>query len=193
MTEHRRPGRPQIADPDAIALIAVGLFAERGFDAVTMDDIATASGISRRTLFRHFATKNDLVWRDFFATYERISRRMEQTPPAPGIAGLRDVMRDGLAIPAEAEAHARVCLGIIGDSPEVFSAGIAAMSGVRDTLAQHFARDHDGDGMPLEPWTTAYAVLAAMLAASVWWAKKSEEPLADVVDHALARLQSGLA
>ncbi|MDN4482324.1 TetR family transcriptional regulator [Demequina lignilytica] len=193
MTEHRRPGRPQIADPDAIALIAVGLFAERGFDAVTMDDIAAASGISRRTLFRHFATKNDLVWRDFFATYERISRRMEQSPPAPGIAGLRDVMRDGLAIPEGAEENARIRLRIIGDSPEVFSAGIAAMSDVRDTLAQHFARGHEGEGMPLEPWTTAYAVLAGMLAASVWWAKKSEEPLADVVDQALVRLQAGLA
>ncbi|MDN4478518.1 TetR family transcriptional regulator [Demequina sp. SYSU T00039] len=193
MTEHRRPGRPQIADPDAIALIAVGLFAERGFDAVTMDDIAAASGISRRTLFRHFATKNDLVWRDFFATYERISRRMEQSPPAPGIAGLRDVMREGLAIPEGAEENARIRLRIIGDSPEVFSAGIAAMSDVRDTLAQHFARGHEGEGMPLEPWTTAYAVLAGMLAASVWWAKKSEEPLADVVDQALVRLQAGLA
>lgn len=192
MTEHRRPGRPQIADPDAIALIAVGLFAERGFDAVTMDDIAAASGISRRTLFRHFATKSDLVWRDFFATYERISRRMEQSPPAPGIAGLRHVMREGLAIAEGAEENARTRLRIIGDSPEVFSAGIAAMSDVRDTLAQHFARGHEGDGMPLEPWTTAYAVLAGMLAASVWWAKKSQEPLADVVDRALVRLQSGL-
>lgn len=193
MTEPRRPGRPQIADPDAIALIAVALFAERGFDAVTMDDIAAASGISRRTLFRHFATKNDLVWRDFFATYARMSERVGTDLPPEGIAGLRHVVRSGLALEGEAEQHARVCLRIIGDSPEVFAAGIGAMSEVRDGLAAHFSRGLSRDGMALEPWVAAYAVIAAMLAASVWWARASDEPLAVVVDRALEKLEAGLA
>ena len=38
------------------------LFADRGFDAVTMDDVAAASGASRRTVYRHFPTKADLVF-----------------------------------------------------------------------------------------------------------------------------------
>ena len=38
------------------------LFAERGFDDVTMDDVAAASGASRRTVYRHFPTKGDLVF-----------------------------------------------------------------------------------------------------------------------------------
>ncbi len=46
------------ADVEARAL---ELFLERGYDATTVDDIATAVGTSRRTVFRYFATKEDLV------------------------------------------------------------------------------------------------------------------------------------
>ncbi|GAB1813036.1 TetR/AcrR family transcriptional regulator [Mycobacterium sp. MUNTM1] len=37
------------------------LFTERGYDAVSVDDIAAAAGLSRRTLFRHVASKEDLL------------------------------------------------------------------------------------------------------------------------------------
>jgi len=41
---------------------ALGLFTERGFDVTTMDDIADAAGVSRRTLYRYFPRKDDLVF-----------------------------------------------------------------------------------------------------------------------------------
>ncbi len=40
---------------------ATGLFIERGSRAVLMDDIAVVADVARRTLFNHFATKDDLV------------------------------------------------------------------------------------------------------------------------------------
>ena len=45
--------------------MAFTLFAARGFDATAVDDIASAAGIARRTFFRYYASKNDLVWGDF--------------------------------------------------------------------------------------------------------------------------------
>jgi len=44
-----------------IAEVAMDLFLEQGFEATTFDDIAAAAGISRRSLFRYFGTKEDLV------------------------------------------------------------------------------------------------------------------------------------
>ena len=46
----------------AIADVAVALFTERGFAETTMDDVAEAAGVSRRTAYRHFPSKDDLVF-----------------------------------------------------------------------------------------------------------------------------------
>jgi AcrR family transcriptional regulator len=41
---------------------AMALFLERGFEATTLDDIATAADISRRSFFHYFASKEDVVF-----------------------------------------------------------------------------------------------------------------------------------
>ena len=45
--------------------MAIDLFAAHGFDEVSVDDVAEAAGIARRTLFRYYPSKNALLWGDF--------------------------------------------------------------------------------------------------------------------------------
>ncbi|MCA4135252.1 TetR family transcriptional regulator [Arthrobacter sp. M4] len=58
----RPAGRPATIDPDAIAGIALDLFAQRGYEDTSMEDIAKAAGIGRKSLYRYFSSKADLVW-----------------------------------------------------------------------------------------------------------------------------------
>lgn len=57
-----------------LATAAIDLFERHGFDQVTVDEIADAAGVSRRTIFRHFPTKSDIV----FADHPERIRRLEQ-------------------------------------------------------------------------------------------------------------------
>lgn len=53
--------RSRRAARDEVARTGVALFLERGFDATTMDDVAVAAGVSRRTLFRYFGSKEEVA------------------------------------------------------------------------------------------------------------------------------------
>ncbi|MFD7876283.1 TetR family transcriptional regulator [Streptomyces sp. NPDC059766] len=73
---------------------AVGLFLERGFDAVSVAEVAAAAGISKPTLFRYFPTKEDLVLHRF-ADHEDEAARVVTAGPTP-LAALRRHFLDGL-------------------------------------------------------------------------------------------------
>lgn len=64
----------------SIAAVALDLFDKNGFDGVTVDEIASASGISRRSFFRYFATKEDIVVAGHAAFGERIGEIVKARP-----------------------------------------------------------------------------------------------------------------
>ncbi|HET6550878.1 MAG TPA: helix-turn-helix domain-containing protein [Solirubrobacter sp.] len=59
---------------EAIAAAAMELFYARGFEAVTVADVARAADVSEKTVFNHFATKEDLV---FSRGHEKLAERAE--------------------------------------------------------------------------------------------------------------------
>lgn len=64
----------------SIAATALALFDKKGFDGVTVDEIASASGVSRRSFFRYFATKEDIVVSGHAAFGEKIIEMVKARP-----------------------------------------------------------------------------------------------------------------
>lgn len=65
---------------EAIVAAATRLFLERGFGSVSMDELAAAAGVARRTLYNQFASKEEI----FREMLQRVSGQLEQAFP-PGI------------------------------------------------------------------------------------------------------------
>lgn len=82
---------------DAIGDAAVSLFLERGFDSVSVNDIAAAAEISKPTLFRYFPTKEDLVLHRF-ADHQGEAARVvrDRSPDVEPVKALHRHFRSGL-------------------------------------------------------------------------------------------------
>lgn len=66
---------------DDLSRRAMELFAARGFDAVTVDAIADAAGVSRRTFFRYFPTKEDVFFARRRVEHEKLCALLEGPRP----------------------------------------------------------------------------------------------------------------
>jgi mycofactocin system transcriptional regulator len=73
-------GRPEATSHAQIEQAAFRLFAERGFDDTTLDAIAETVGVSRRTLFNYYRSKNDIPWGQFDLTLDHFRALLREQP-----------------------------------------------------------------------------------------------------------------
>jgi AcrR family transcriptional regulator len=79
-----RGGRPAATSAQELAQIAQTLFLERGYDEVSVADITTAAGVSRRTFFRYLPSKADVLWVATPAEMARLHRLLAEAPKGSG-------------------------------------------------------------------------------------------------------------
>ncbi|MEV7134084.1 TetR family transcriptional regulator [Arthrobacter sp. NPDC093128] len=132
----RPTGRPVTIDPDAVAAIALRLFAERGYEQTSMEDIARAAGIGRKSLYRYFSNKAELVWGGMDPVVEASGRVLESARVGGGaggdvLAGLREAALAGAAvIPDLAVTRGR--LRLIAEHPELASRSYESLAPQRE-------------------------------------------------------------
>lgn len=85
MADSSRRSRKKAEVRDALVRAADRLFAARGFDGTTIDEIAEEAGVSRRTFFRYFETKEAIVFPNTNERFEQfkalLNARLAQTSP----------------------------------------------------------------------------------------------------------------
>jgi AcrR family transcriptional regulator len=75
----------EVGTRDRIVAAAVALFAERGFDATSLNEVVVRAGVAKGALYHHFASKDDLL----YEVYRELADRQ--------LAGLREILSQGLA------------------------------------------------------------------------------------------------
>ncbi|WP_329789802.1 TetR family transcriptional regulator [Lentzea sp. DG1S-22] len=81
---------------------ALALFAEQGYEATTMAQVAARAGVSQRSLFRYFGTKEDLVCGEQDALGELLVRTVEEQAPE---VSTWDALRAGFTAILTASNH----------------------------------------------------------------------------------------
>ncbi|MEJ8284830.1 TetR family transcriptional regulator [Curtobacterium citreum] len=188
-TSDRPTGRPRTIDPDAVSLVALRLFDEQGFDAVSMDDVATAAGVSRRSLFRLFPNKAALVWGGLDEFASRFGDALRERPfTESSSVALRAAYRIGATFPDDAVEVTRHRLRVIRANPSLEHVGAATVTTLTDEIVRFVAERDGATPDDLAVSVRAHALAAAASAALTWWALHGDGRPEDVVDRALALL-----
>jgi AcrR family transcriptional regulator len=188
-TNDRPTGRPRTIDPDAVSLVALRLFDEQGFDAVSMDDVATAAGVSRRSLFRLFPNKAALVWGGLDEFAARFREALRSRPAdEPSAVALRAAYRIGATFPDDAVEITRHRLRVIRANPSLEHVGAATVTALTDEILRYVAGRDGVTADDLAVAVRAHALAAAASAALTWWALHGDGRPEDVVERALALL-----
>jgi AcrR family transcriptional regulator len=145
------------------------LFADKGFDQVTVADIARAAGVAQTTVFNYFGTKEDLLYSGLEAFGERLVDAVRARPPGePALAAFRryilttpGVLDDLEASVPGALEQARSVTRMIIASPRLLAREQQAFARITDSLADLLAEEAGAAQGDLSPHVAAHAFMGA--------------------------------
>lgn len=181
---------------DALVAAAFELFLERGFEATTVDDIVALAGVGRRSFFRYFPSKEDVVFPDHERCLadmtEFLASAAEDDEPVARVCdAARMVLRMYAENPAFSVQRYRLTKSFPGLRAYELSVVWRYERALAAYLRRRFAGWSDGD---LRADVIAAAVVAAHNNALRSWLRSGGEGDAEAaVDHALSFVQDSWA
>ena len=173
------------------------LFAEQGFEATTVDQIVAAAGMSRRTFFRYFTGKDELVLERLVESGQQIAAALGgPSGRRAGVAGVARVVRRRSCAPrsstptlsrplrADARAPSR------RSAPRSRSAAAAGWRSSRPLVAERLPRQR-GRGPHVRAAALTGSALACLEAAQDAWAAHPGSRLGSLLDDAMAAVAPG--
>jgi AcrR family transcriptional regulator len=179
----------------AIQAHAVRLFAERGYDATTVTDIAEAAGVSPMTVYRHFPTKEDLVLIDQHGRL--VAERVAASPAAqPLVRRIGGALVDSAAALTGGRQGDDLTAGeqfllprlrLMISTPALRARHLDNHYVLQQAIVDALARDDTDPDTAFRIRAAASACLAAMHTALVRWAEDDgRTELPDLIAKALA-------
>ena len=175
-----------------ISRAAFRLFIERGYDAATTEEIATAAGVSPRTLFRHVPTKEELLLAPVRHGGAAIVNLLEQRPTSesPDVALVNAIItRTRSFDEADCEQWRQALLGAPGLLDKVTIHTPADKERAMKLIAERMGADPDAD---IRPGLLVQLAFAAADFAFQQWVRQAmaPRPLDRYVSEALEAVKS---
>ncbi|MFE7979769.1 TetR/AcrR family transcriptional regulator [Streptomyces shenzhenensis] len=176
------------------------LFIERGYDATTIEDIAAAIGMSPRSVFRYFPTKEDLLVGKFDTFTDSLAEALSARPgDEPAWTSLRRSFE--VLVPqyedADTAAMAKRIQEVVFSTPALHARYLQKLQALQDAAVDTLRARSEGaspaPGAPglatLELAAVVGAAFACLLAAQrAWLAGDGARPIASLLDDAMAAL-----
>jgi mycofactocin system transcriptional regulator len=194
MDEVPRRGRPPGTSARELEEAALRLFTEVGYDETTVEDIAAAAGVSRRTFFRYFESKAAVLWGDFDAEVAELGSAFAAVAPeVPMMHAIREVVVGVNHYRAADVPELRRRMHLIGSHPELAAEALRHYDAWEREVAAFAAARLGVVADELYPLAIARTTLAAARAAFERWAALGDADLPVYLDAALAALGTGFA
>jgi AcrR family transcriptional regulator len=186
---HALHSRKQDLVRGAIWDAAVDLFAATGFEETTIDDIARVAGVSTRTFFRYFASKNDLMGQGM-VTYRTLLSDAIRKAPQPS-SPLQVVRHTVQQVASEAATHPRTrkIVQITSTSVAAREAQLSRRADVENAVAQAFAlRCRTAPSDEVTPRLLTGLTLSILDVTFRKWSKRADTDIVAITDEVFATL-----
>lgn len=174
--------------------VAMRLFLEQGFDATTMAQIAHEAGISRRSLFRYFGTKEDIVLGSLVETGLAVRDALEARPAGESPwEALRAAFESLTRAPGYSpERNLKISKMLYG-TPSLRASHFEKQLRWQELLAPNIQTRlgvaTDGTSDPRARAVVACALTCLDVAGEIWTLSDGEADLAQLFDQAVAAVR----
>jgi len=150
---------------DALWTSAIDLFSSKGFEETTVDDIVAAAGTSRRTFFRYFESKRDLMAQPVTSYAVTLALAIDSCPVGAKGPKLFRYVVQAVAAQTVAQPRLRQVMEIAAKYPSAREAQLSRVAELQDRVAEAFARRGEDEvrahllaGMTLNALSVTYRI-----------------------------------
>ena len=180
------PGRPPSTTRRHLQDIAIEMFSTQGYDEVTIEALAAAAGISRRTFFRYFSSKADALMADFDEDVERLRAVLAgSNPDLPLMDAIRTAVVEVNDYHADDLDRLRQRLLLQHSNPALLANGILHYEEWQAVIAEFAAGRLGRQPGDLLPQVIARSVFGAAYAGFASWLADERGDLSPRLDDAL--------
>ena len=187
-------------NPERVLRAAAALFAQQGYHATTVDDVAAAVSLNKGTLYYYFSGKADLLFQICDTVVSEFTEAATQLPEDGSARdGLVAILRSQLELIAKRQNEVDVFLQelrwlrdwlspdqyrIIGDKRDAFGTAVIELieAGV-----------HSGEFSDVDPGVASHHIMGIVAWASRWYRPRGGPPIDHVIDETIRLVFGGLS